>query len=114
MGPNERWTAIAAEVDGKTKKECAARAKERRSSVSAVVAAAGAPTDDPDGEWSSAQQLQLEAALDKYPPSGTMGPNERWTAIAAEVDGKTKKECAARAKERRSSVSAVVADQAEY
>ena len=164
MGPNERWTAVASEVEGKTKKECAARAKERRLSVSAVAETSGdgaavgadvvhssptilqrvqrrlsvggpaeldhtqdsqrdwdaqlqprlsfstpgivesAPAEAAaNGEWSSEQQRQLEAALGKY-SGATMGPNERWTSIASEVEGKTKKECAARAKERRLSV----------
>ncbi len=36
----------------------------------------------------------LEKALAKHP--ATMPANERWTAIAAEVPGKTKKECVER------------------
>jgi hypothetical protein len=39
MGPNERWTAVASEVEGKTKKECAARAKERSLSGSLAATA---------------------------------------------------------------------------
>jgi len=49
-----------------------------------------------DEIWTPEQQKQLEAALLKYP--ATMGTNERWTAIASDVEGKTKKQCAARFK----------------
>jgi len=55
--------------------------------------AVAAPADD---IWSDAQQKQLEAALAANPAS--METNERWKAIAAAVDGKTKKECVARFK----------------
>merc|ERR1712194_979878 len=49
--------------------------------------------------WTAAQQKQLEGALVKYP--NTMPLAERWTAIAGEVEGKTKKQCAARFKALR-------------
>lgn len=55
--------------------------------------AVAAPADD---IWSDAQQKQLEAALAANPAS--METNERWKAIAAAVEGKTKKECVARFK----------------
>ncbi|PFH34549.1 DnaJ domain-containing protein [Besnoitia besnoiti] len=45
-------------------------------------------------EWTPAQQLALEKALAKHPAS--MPASERWTAIAADVPGKTKKECVER------------------
>lgn len=47
-------------------------------------------------EWTKDQQRALEKALAKYPAS--IPANERWVKIAAEVLGKTKKECVARFK----------------
>ncbi len=46
--------------------------------------------------WSEDQQKQLEAALKKHPSS--MSANERWTEIAKDVPGKTKKQCVERYK----------------
>lgn len=45
-------------------------------------------------EWSAAQQKQLEVALKSTPSSDP----ERWDKIAAQVDGKSKKECVQRYK----------------
>ena len=58
---------------------------------------AAAPTDD--DAWTPVQQKQLEAALRKHP--ATLSANERWTLIAGDVEGKTKKQCAARFKALR-------------
>ncbi|PHJ22142.1 hypothetical protein CSUI_003998 [Cystoisospora suis] len=55
-------------------------------------------------EWSPAQQMSLEKALAKYP--STMPVNERWSAIAEEVPGKTKKECVERFKQIRAAILA--------
>ncbi|KAJ8683256.1 hypothetical protein QAD02_019048 [Eretmocerus hayati] len=44
-------------------------------------------------EWSQEQQKALEAALLKYPKSGS---TDRWDKIAACVEGKTRDECQAR------------------
>jgi DnaJ family protein C protein 2 len=46
--------------------------------------------------WSEEQQKNLEAALKKYPSS--LPANERWTNIANDVPGKTKKQCVDRYK----------------
>lgn len=47
-------------------------------------------------DWTADQQAALERALAKYP--GSMPANERWTKIAEDVPGRTKKECVARFK----------------
>jgi len=46
--------------------------------------------------WTPDQQKSLEAALAKYPSS--LEKNERWSKIAADVDGRSKKECVERFK----------------
>ncbi len=46
--------------------------------------------------WTSEQQKELEKALTDFPV--TMEKNERWKSIAANVNGKTLKECVARYK----------------
>eukprot|EP00744_Colponema_vietnamica_P003915 GILI01005933.1.p1 GENE.GILI01005933.1~~GILI01005933.1.p1 ORF type:complete len:342 (+),score=155.94 GILI01005933.1:451-1476(+) len=55
-------------------------------------------------EWNREQQEALEKALAKFPAS--MPANDRWTAIAKEVPGKTKKDCVARFKELREAIMA--------
>ena len=54
-------------------------------------------------EWSPLQQKQLEDAMRKYP--ATMTPSERWSAIANDVEGKTKPQCVARFKYIRELIS---------
>ena len=46
--------------------------------------------------WSQDQQLQLEKAMKKHPP--TLPAKERWEKIASEVDDKSMKECVERFK----------------
>lgn len=47
-------------------------------------------------QWSNEEQKLLEAALKNYPSS--LPANERWTNIAKEIPGKTKKQCVERYK----------------
>ena len=54
-------------------------------------------TEAPAAEWSDEQQKQLEGGMRKY--GKDMDAKERWTKIAAEVEGKTPKECFERFKE---------------
>lgn len=54
--------------------------------------------------WTQSQQQQLEQGLKKYP--ATMEKNERWTKIASEVTGKSKKACIARYKHLREEIQA--------
>jgi DnaJ family protein C protein 2 len=61
---------------------------------STVVVAAAAAGDDDD--WTDQQVKELQAGLAKYP--ATMDKNERWSAIAKCVQGKSKKECVAKFK----------------
>ncbi|CBZ52368.1 hypothetical protein NCLIV_021560 [Neospora caninum Liverpool] len=70
---------------------------------------AGSPAKDrpetaESTDWTPAQQLALEKALAKHP--ATMPANERWTAIAADVPGKTKKECVERFRQIRAAILA--------
>ena len=48
-----------------------------------------------DDTWTQDQQVHLQTGLKTYPSSDP----ERWTKIAADVPGKSKKECVARYKE---------------
>ncbi|KAJ1554681.1 DnaJ (Hsp40), sub C, member 2 [Nowakowskiella sp. JEL0078] len=51
-------------------------------------------------EWTTSQQLALEAALKQYPASQfTAAPTERWVKIAELIEGKSKKDVKARVKE---------------
>lgn len=73
--------------------------------VSTTAPPATAAGDDADNDtWSQSQQQQLEAGLRKYP--ATMDKAERWTKIAGEVTGKSKKACVARFKALREEIAA--------
>ncbi|KAL8271355.1 hypothetical protein Esti_004689 [Eimeria stiedai] len=61
-----------------------------------------ASSSQPSSAWTKEQQNALENALAKYPPS--IPPSERWTAIANEVPGKTRKECVERFKVVRAAI----------
>jgi len=49
--------------------------------------------------WSAEQQKQLECAMKKYPAGSSEDVPDRWSLIAGDVDGKSKKECINRYKE---------------
>ncbi|CDJ38346.1 DnaJ domain-containing protein, putative [Eimeria tenella] len=57
-----------------------------------------------DSVWTQEQQSALERALAKHPSS--MPAVERWTAIANDVPGKTRKECVERFKQVRAAILA--------
>jgi DnaJ homolog subfamily C member 2 len=64
-----------------------------QSKDSATASTASKPEEE---NWSEEQQKALEGALKKFPSS--LPANERWTNIAGEVQGKTKKQCVDRYK----------------
>lgn len=62
------------------------------------------PVDSDPLVWTQDQQQQLEQGLKKYPAS--MDKVERWNSIAAEVTGKTRKDCISRYKQLREELQA--------
>jgi DnaJ homolog subfamily C member 2 len=70
--------------------------------------AATTPSNDNSGSsadgWTAEEDQQLQAGLAKYPAS--MDKNERWTKIAEEVPGKSKKDCVERFKTIRDALKA--------
>jgi DnaJ homolog subfamily C member 2 len=61
-------------------------------------------TSEPTDGWTPEQDQQLQTALAKYP--ATMDKNERWTTIAQEVTGKSKKDWVQRFKTIREAIKA--------
>ncbi|RKP06319.1 hypothetical protein THASP1DRAFT_22327, partial [Thamnocephalis sphaerospora] len=66
-------------------------------SASAATAAAAEKPADTAVNWTSEQQQQLEKALKTYPASWK-GEGDRWDMIAAEVEGRNKREVKLRVK----------------
>ncbi|GFH52711.1 hypothetical protein CTEN210_09187 [Chaetoceros tenuissimus] len=106
-GGANRWEAIALFVnnmckldDPRTKEECIEKYNQLASSLSVTKKSnettSTSKDTKPATEWTGDQDKQLQAALAKYPSS--MDKNERWSSIAKEVEGKTKKDCVARFK----------------
>ncbi|KAL8451717.1 hypothetical protein Emed_001879 [Eimeria media] len=119
-GTSRRWQQIADFIGTKTQEQVVAKAKEMaqgsslksmgqkislevleqskaQNQASASSTGNDAKREDPTSSaWTKEQQNALESALAKYPSS--MPPSERWTAIANEVPGKTRKECVERFK----------------
>eukprot|EP01029_Cantina_marsupialis_P017671 TRINITY_DN3984_c0_g1_i1.p1 TRINITY_DN3984_c0_g1~~TRINITY_DN3984_c0_g1_i1.p1 ORF type:complete len:647 (-),score=322.00 TRINITY_DN3984_c0_g1_i1:247-2187(-) len=98
-GPSNVKIAGPDGVDGLAEKK-----KKKKSSKTAAAAGGDKEKSDEVTEdgWSKTQQTQLEVAMRKHP--ATMKASERWSAIAAEVDGKNRKECVARFKEIRQKI----------
>ena len=118
-GAMQRWEQIADYVNAqckldspRTKEECIAKFQEPLVPVGTYKAASGIQSNGsanntpppPPGDWSDAQQKQLEAALEKFPAS--MDKNARWDSIAKAVAGKNKKECVERFKALREALGA--------
>ena len=95
--------ATAAALEAATKADAASQMQKD------AAAAAEAEKGPEGGEgadelWSADQQKGLEAGLAANPAS--MEKNERWTAIAKGVEGKSKKQCIERFKFLRSKLAA--------
>ncbi|ORM41443.1 putative RNA-binding protein 19 [Babesia sp. Xinjiang] len=108
-GVSDRWSLIAKHVKTKTSAQCIQMAREiaagKRAdgNMPAVNVTNGAHAD----MWTPEQQSEFEAALAKYPSS--LDPATRWRMIAAEVQGKTPKECLSRFKMIKATIAAAAA-----
>lgn len=128
-GGANRWDAVANYINNlcrpenpRSKEECIETfnqanklAKPLRNGVTNNAPAAAPSTpkasandddavDDNPGAWSAEQDQQLQACLAKYPAS--IDKNERWSKIAEEVPGKSKKDCVKRFKTIRDALKA--------
>ncbi|KAI8590326.1 hypothetical protein BDZ88DRAFT_414935 [Geranomyces variabilis] len=111
--PSERDAAdIPAAVAAAVPAPVAAAAKAGAAAVKSTVAAATAGASKvaaavapsmmapANASWSTEQQLALESLMRKYPATAFREtPNERWEKIAAEIEGKNKKDVKQRVKE---------------
>jgi DnaJ family protein C protein 2 len=105
-GGANRWETIALFVNNlcrleepRKKEECIEKYNQLANSSATITLSETKPTstNNPStNEWSEEQDKQLQTGLAKYPAS--MDKTERWTKIASEVTGKSKKECVARFK----------------
>lgn len=124
-GGANRWDAVAQfvtnlcmEEGSRTKEECIEKYNQIASGASPQTAAAGGEenvdqkmpssngttvdaSDEPD-VWTEEQDKQLQDGLAKYPSS--MNKNERWSAIAKGVQGRSKRECVERFKAIRDAI----------
>mmetsp|Transcript_8676 Transcript_8676/g.24943 ORF Transcript_8676/g.24943 Transcript_8676/m.24943 type:complete len:627 (-) Transcript_8676:159-2039(-) len=119
-GGANRWDQIATFInnickpdDPRTKEECIETynkiANKPNRGSNGAANGNGAKTDAPpaadgdaDDQWTEDQDKQLQDGLTKFPAS--MNKNERWTSIAKEVPGKTKKDCVQRFKAIRDAI----------
>ncbi len=110
-GGANRWDAIALYInnllklaDPRSKEECIEKYNAIASgALNPTAAAVNKSSTDSEPKlvqeasaWSEEQDKQLQEGLSKFPSS--MDKNERWTAIANCVAGKSKKECVQRFK----------------
>jgi DnaJ family protein C protein 2 len=122
-GGANRWDQIASHINNlckpenpRSKEECietfnqlnkAARPVRNGGVNGTVPPSTSQPDESPpestDG-WTAEQDQQLQNALAKYPAS--MDKNERWTNIAEDVQGKSKKDCVQRFKTIRDAIKA--------
>jgi DnaJ homolog subfamily C member 2 len=89
-------SAKAASMSNGNKSAKAAVAPPPARAAAAVTTTTAQSADSNTDCWTAEQDEQLQAALSKFPVS--MDKNERWTAIAAAVTDKTKKQCVQRFK----------------
>lgn len=102
-GGANRWETIALFVNNlcklqepRKKEECIEKYNQLLNASTTSSDNPSVPTKTSTSEWSEEQDKQLQAGLAKYPAS--MDKNERWSKIASEVTGKSKKDCVARFK----------------
>jgi DnaJ homolog subfamily C member 2 len=95
----------AGDAGAPTPPPATATAAAKTESVAAPPPAApSAAAEDASSVWSQEQQRLLEVGLKKYPAS--MDKAERWSKIAADVPGKTRKDCISRYKQLREELQA--------
>lgn len=105
-GGASRWEQIALFVNNLCKQdeprsrgECIEKYNAIAKKNTAATTTSATTTTTSNTTWTAEQNAQLQQGLATNPAS--MDKNERWTAIAKGVNGKTKKECVARFKEIR-------------
>lgn len=122
-GGANRWDQIATYINNlcqsenpRTKEECidtfnhlnkAAKPVQNGGSngvIPPLVSQPVEPTSETTDGWTVEQDQQLQSGLAKY--SASMDKNERWTKIAQEVTGKSKKDCVQRFKTIREAIKA--------
>ena len=102
-GGSSRWEQIALFVNNlcqqdepRSKEECIDKYNNiARSSKPQTTSTPEQSSTDED-TWTPEEDQQLQDALSKYPAS--MEKNERWSSIAGDIPGKTKKQCVQRFK----------------
>ncbi|CAM9216098.1 unnamed protein product, partial [Heterosigma akashiwo] len=104
-GSQNRWLTISNFIahmvhTERSKEECIQKYQEIQTAPGSKPKAAGPSARASEEDvWTQDQQAALEEGLKKHPAS--MDKNERWSAISAGVEGKTKKQCVERFKALR-------------
>jgi DnaJ family protein C protein 2 len=113
-GGANRWETITLFINNickpdtpRTKEECIEKYNQiaKQTSGGTVAASTNGDTSSTTATsdaWTEEQDQQLQYGLKKFP--GTMDKNERWTAIAKGVNGKSKNECVQRFKAIRAAL----------